>query len=304
MFVREWLWLLVGIATVSSCGPPISVPRSCGDGSCDAGESGICPSDCEHESAGDGDDSGAPEDTETSDSEAGGGADSAGTCTDDCTAGLTRCTGNVVEQCQVDAFGCAAWRLLDDCSSKNSYCDVNATAPVCIPSCVDICATGALRCLYDFVQICRLNAAGCLVWQDLENCNTAGMDCVESSGQAVCSTSSGGSASDASTGSGSASGSSSGDSTSDCSGTGSSSGGVSTNSGSHSPAGSGSDDAAPSPSSCVDLCSETAPRCSGALLQLCQPAANACLDWSTIEDCAASGQVCDDSAAPASCVDG
>jgi large repetitive protein len=125
---------------------------------------------------------------ETGDCEAGGNIcdDSGGTaacttiCSDACTDGTKRCSGNIQQTCGNGANGCLQWVDDMDCAAfgQNCYYDASALATSCISACTDECAPqNSHQCLGTNSQICDMSEYGCLTWETTEDCNDSGKTC-------------------------------------------------------------------------------------------------------------------------------
>ncbi len=90
---------------------------------------------------------------------------------------LSRCNGNLIEQCRLGTNGCYQWEQTGNCSTSGKVCDDSTDNTRCVDSCTDACASGTSRCLGNIVQHCQLGQNGCLQWQDATDCSTLGKSC-------------------------------------------------------------------------------------------------------------------------------
>jgi hypothetical protein len=103
-------------------------------------------------------------------------------------AGDSRCDGDVVSMCVLDARGCLDWQAGDDCASMNRVCD-NSTGPAqCVRDCTDECLTaGETRCDGTVIQTCQLGADDCFDWVAGADCaGTARPVCIDVNQPAAC----------------------------------------------------------------------------------------------------------------------
>lgn len=100
------------------------------------------------------------------------------TCTDECTAGGTQCSGQNLQTCvtNADADSCTEWGPAAACSTAGHVCNNG----VCAPSCSNECTAGATRCMGMQVQTCVTNgdADPCTEWGTATACSGAGEQCV------------------------------------------------------------------------------------------------------------------------------
>lgn len=108
-------------------------------------------------------------------------------CADLCEAGERRCSGEVIEACAELEGGCLGWEAGVDCAESGQYCDETGPEPVCVAECVDQCTPGGeTRCSGAIVQVCGVQASGCLGWADDVDCTLTGATCDEAGPDAVC----------------------------------------------------------------------------------------------------------------------
>ena len=110
-------------------------------------------------------------------------------CPDHCTqVGDSRCDGDAVQLCGIDARGCLDWQLADDCAAINRTCDDSSGSAVCVRDCTDDCLTaGETRCSGTVSQTCRLGADDCYDWVDGKDCaGTSRPVCVDINEPAAC----------------------------------------------------------------------------------------------------------------------
>ncbi len=111
-----------------------------------------------------------------------------GTCTDQCsTAGVTQCSGTVIQTCAVGTDGCLVWSDDTDCASTGEYCDDAGGSAVCVGSCVDQCPTaGDTQCNGTVIETCGQGPSGCLEWAAGTDCASTGEICSNLGGTASC----------------------------------------------------------------------------------------------------------------------
>ena len=108
-------------------------------------------------------------------------------CTDHCPAeGETQCQGDWVQTCEEGASGCLEWGDTLDCSLTQDVCDVAGGVAQCV--CQDLCSTqGESRCNGSVIEECELGTEGCLLWNEVVDCNDiCGATCVDSGGEVSC----------------------------------------------------------------------------------------------------------------------
>lgn len=90
-----------------------------------------------------------------------------GTCTATCNkAGDVQCSGQIVQMCEADEFGCLGWKDKRTCASGET-CEQG----LCKPACQDVCHEGELSCGPNGEKrTCNKDANGCLVWSTLDTC--------------------------------------------------------------------------------------------------------------------------------------
>ncbi len=97
-------------------------------------------------------------------------------CVDTCETGYdTRCEGEVVQTCTMQASGCLGWEDTEDCAtgSPDQECDDTGTPAECVLSCTNACNTMTeLSCTDDAtgIQTCTMQTTGCLDWNETEDC--------------------------------------------------------------------------------------------------------------------------------------
>jgi len=83
------------------------------------------------------------------------------------TAGVT-CSGNSLVTCALDSMGCMVSTTVN-CAIDDQVCDATLATPACVDACADIpaadrCTTvDARACTGETLEICTMNAEGCLV---------------------------------------------------------------------------------------------------------------------------------------------
>ncbi|MFC1654998.1 hypothetical protein ACFL2F_04250 [Myxococcota bacterium] len=110
-------------------------------------------------------------------------------CPNHCTsAGDSRCDGDLVEMCVLDARGCLDWQAADDCTAVNRVCDDSGGSAQCVRNCTDDCLTAnQTRCNGTVVQTCTLGADDCFDWLAGTDCaGTARPVCVDINEPAAC----------------------------------------------------------------------------------------------------------------------
>jgi len=135
--------------------------------------------------------------TDTTDCAATGGiceqTGSAAECLPECPnhcaqAGDSRCDGDVVETCVLDARGCLDWQAGEDCSAINRVCDDSGGSAQCLRDCADECQTaGETRCDGTVIQTCQLGDDECYDWTPGDDCaGTARPVCIDTNEPAAC----------------------------------------------------------------------------------------------------------------------
>jgi len=230
-------------------------------------------------------------------------------CSDACSAeGDSRCSGTVIQRCERDADGCLGWGDVQNCADDSRSCDDSGDDAVCVEGCTNECGFASeSRCNGTMIQRCAAGDDGCLEWQDFHDCADDGLECDDSSGDAVCT----------------------GECVSDCDTEGAGRCNLTviqeclpvtegclqwTDVLDCAASSRVCDDSSGSPictGGCSDVCTtpgET--RCQGDVIQTCLMQSTGCLDWEDTTDCADDGFVCNDSsgtpecACPPSCTDG
>jgi len=110
-------------------------------------------------------------------------------CPNHCsTIGDSRCAGDVVQLCVLDARDCLDWQDVDDCTSINRICDNSTGSAQCIRNCTDDCLTAnETRCHSTVVQTCQLGVDDCFDWVDGADCaGTARPVCIDTNEPAAC----------------------------------------------------------------------------------------------------------------------
>ncbi|MFH1435567.1 MAG: proprotein convertase P-domain-containing protein [Pseudomonadota bacterium] len=109
-------------------------------------------------------------------------------CTIDCeTLDETRCEGTVIQRCTEVEEDCLMWVDVRDCADDGGLCDDSGPSPMCVAACSDDCdSNGLMRCFANILQTCAVGSAGCLVWEETENCTDSGMICKETGALAEC----------------------------------------------------------------------------------------------------------------------
>ncbi len=219
-------------------------------------------------------------------------------CDNKCTKpNATKCSGATIQVCVADTQGCLDWKNSVDCSKGDQQCVENGGDAECITPCTDKCTTdGQTRCANDMVQTCTMGEDGCRDWEVTTDCVAAQQVCQQEAGaDATCvstcvdtcpSEGSTKCVSDViSTCTKNAKGclewvetQHCGDTNELCYPT------------------------SPAPACCTQNCMVAGgKRCLGQVIQTCEPQADGCYDWVDHVDCAASGQVCNESATDATC---
>ncbi len=89
-------------------------------------------------------------------------------CTDACTEGDTRCSGDGVQTC-VSVGGCGTWADAVDCGD-----DLVCSGGECVDECTDACDDGDMECDGDSgFRVCEEQSSGCLDWSPAESCPDA-----------------------------------------------------------------------------------------------------------------------------------
>ncbi len=106
-------------------------------------------------------------------SEDDGVAECVAECVHNCdTAGVTRCTGVVLETCTFQAYGCLDWDEIEDCSEVADWCDDSGERAGCV-TCAEGCTTiDEARCDDSVVTTCVADEHGCLSWEAGVDCST------------------------------------------------------------------------------------------------------------------------------------
>ncbi|MBU1240914.1 hypothetical protein KKF84_04425 [Myxococcota bacterium] len=106
-------------------------------------------------------------------------------CSDACTQGTKRCSGNYLQSCQLGENGCTQWKDERDCAESNFECMAFEATFTCVDPCTHECElTTPDRCSVDTTQTCVTDVDGCRVWQNVEDCSTTGRVC--NTGSCVC----------------------------------------------------------------------------------------------------------------------
>ncbi|MBU1238335.1 hypothetical protein KKF84_09115 [Myxococcota bacterium] len=105
--------------------------------------------------------------------ESSGTAVCADQCTNACTAGQTRCSGNLVQNCQITATGCYGWVNGTDCTFSDKICSNGSC------QCDNQCSSGDRTCtmLY-YAYECVQDSNGCWDWGNEEFCMMSGEICL------------------------------------------------------------------------------------------------------------------------------
>jgi hypothetical protein len=110
-------------------------------------------------------------------------------CPSNCTSvGDSRCDGDAVQLCGIDARGCLDWQLADDCAAVNRVCDDSSGSAVCVRNCTDECLTaGETQCDGTVIRTCQMGADDCYDWVAGDDCaGTARPVCVDINEPAAC----------------------------------------------------------------------------------------------------------------------
>ena len=102
-------------------------------------------------------------------------------------AGALQCspTLEAIEVCETNEDGCLVWMEQEACESGDE-CDLSAATPRC--ACVPGCDTpSASRCRGAIVELCiQTSPTACRDWVPEVDCDEVGMECDDSSGDALC----------------------------------------------------------------------------------------------------------------------
>ncbi|MFW5740664.1 MAG: PPC domain-containing protein, partial [Myxococcota bacterium] len=231
--------------------------------------------------------------------------DAACSCNNECdTAGLDRCSGDVVETCAMDAVGCLGWQTVTNCADSSQQCVLTGNDATCEGGCTDGCpAENDLRCQGDLLQSCDMGTDGCLHWITSQDCGADSLVCDDTGATPACVES----CQDTCPSEGDMQ--CEGDAIETCSmGTdGCLAWETTTNCADNDPP--QTCDASGTVPVCADSCSDACPtegdlQCAGDQIQTCTMGANGCLDWETTTNCADNtpAETCDDSGAEPVCV--
>jgi hypothetical protein len=94
------------------------------------------------------------------------------TCTDQCTASATQCSGVQLQTCGMQTNGCLGWNPATTCPTKQA-----CSGGACVASCTDKCTLGTKQCSGTQIQTCSVQTSGCLDWDAAVAC-TGGLTCV------------------------------------------------------------------------------------------------------------------------------
>lgn len=90
-------------------------------------------------------------------------------CTSSCAPGALQCSATGIEECQVEATGCTAWKTLETCGV-----DEGCISGQCVEQCKNTCAPGGRKCSVSGEPLlCELGPAGCTVWVAEAPCGNA-----------------------------------------------------------------------------------------------------------------------------------
>ena len=240
-------------------------PKACGNGVCEAGETAAdCPADC---------------------SVCQGGQ--CGTCGNGQLEAGEACDGPNLggQTCATAGFFGGALSCADDCTLDTTSCCNN-----------DCASQSETRCNGQTAESCNLDAGGCLTWSTIADCAALGQNCTTTPGAATCT----GSCTDACPKSGDTQCNS--DVVETCSQ--GSSGCLEWTQTKDCAAENKSCDATGGTAkcgACADQCTWGQKQCSGNVIQTCLQGTGGCTEWSTTEDCAAIGQLCQPNAGSPIC---
>lgn len=108
-----------------------------------------------------------------------------------CTAAGTTCEGDALVECAEDADGCLV-ETRTDCGASGDICDDGSGTPACVDPCTlipeaDRCSTdGDRACDGETLEVCAMNADGCLVLERTQCDASAGGLCDDSGTMPVC----------------------------------------------------------------------------------------------------------------------
>ncbi len=290
-----------------------SSPAVCGNGVCEKGETHeTCPEDCPEAVCGN-DKVDPGEQCDGSDLDGkncaalgfGGGTllcaanctfdtgSCQSSCQSNCTlAGVTRCSGNILQTCTQQTAQCLTWVQTTDCTQSGQICDDSSGTATCSDDCTDACEDGDGRCQTNMLQSCQLGENGCTQWKDQQDCSAINWVCTGTGDASACVDPCDHlcNPGDPPQCAGNIVQTCQADgqgcrvwvSGTDCATLGQvCSGGA---------------------CSCVHECTLGTTRCDGTLRQGCATSAHGCRFWETLQDCASGGQICSTGSGAAQCV--
>jgi hypothetical protein len=110
-------------------------------------------------------------------------------CPNHCASvGDSRCDGEIIQTCILDARGCLDWQDGEDCAAINRVCDDSNGSAQCVRTCTDDClVANETRCSGTVIQTCQLGADDCYDWVAGEDCaGTARPVCIDINEPAAC----------------------------------------------------------------------------------------------------------------------
>ena len=96
-----------------------------------------------------------------------------------CPIDQTRCSGNLVQKCSINLFGCFYWKDVQACEvcsdgacsgTSSQPCQDGSCSEIPPKNCTNACTQNDARCEGNVLQFCAVGEDGCTFWKDEKTC--------------------------------------------------------------------------------------------------------------------------------------